>query len=122
MNFGEIYGARRFFAPRPWEEASRWLTLDPVLIEHSTAQWLPCAGTMPIVAHRGGLSDAGLSAMRDSGLKLADAVISFETRQDYIQIVSRMIAEDQRAVTPYWCPEDVVPAGGMWIDPELLRF
>jgi hypothetical protein len=59
--------------------------------------------------------------MRDSGLKLADTIISYRTRREYIDIVGGLIGLAQRAVTPYWCPEEVVPAEGMWIDPSVLR-
>ena len=122
MTLDEVYGTNCFLAPRIWEEASRWLTADLLAIEHSTAQWLPCAGRMPVVVHRGGLARAGLSAMRDSGLTLPDTIVSYRTRDEYIDIVRRMMAEAGRAVTPYWSPEDVVPAAGMWIDPSLLRW
>ncbi len=121
MSLGEIYGAKTFLAPRRWEEASRWLPYDPVLIENSTAQCLVCAGTLPVIAHQGTLSNAGLSAIRDAGLKLADTVISYRTRQDYIAAVRMMIADDLRAIAPFGCPDDVISSESMWIDPKILE-
>lgn len=108
-----------FLAPRADERWGRWHSADPHVIEFMTGQALSCGGDLPLICQRGTLSPAGLSAMRDAGLRVASQVHPYADRNDYPATVARLVSEGLRPIMPYWNPGDIGAAGEPLVAPDL---
>jgi hypothetical protein len=117
--FQEIYGKGYVYNPKLYAHDYQHFAGNLQSLEALTARELCLVGDFPIVCHAATVTDQALSLLRKAGLKIPSIRYTYQTDEEYIQLLNKLGEQNNRLIFQYPHPNDAVSPNLSWIDPEI---
>jgi len=115
-----FYPPGSFLAPRVMEELRPMSALAETEGESPSSALASVAGDMPMLCHPAALGPEALSAMADCGLTPPSEVDYYQSRAEYLALLSARVAAGGRAVATFPMPPGLMPDDGWVVPPAAL--
>lgn len=120
--FQDIYGKGYVYNPKLYAHDYQHFAGDLLSLEALTARELCLVGDFPIVCHAATVTDPALSILRKAGLNVPSIRYTYQTDEEYIQLLNKLEEKNRRLIFQYPHPNDVVSPNLSWIEPDLLVY
>ncbi len=122
LSFKEIYGDA-VYCPRASPHSSRWLSLDPVLLNARTGSPLCVVDDMPVLCSRGAATSDGLKLLTDAGFQPTPNRYTFSGDDEYYGELGRLARSGQRMIVVHaHAPGEVADEAAVVVPRDLLVY
>lgn len=118
LAFSDIYGSDVVYnARRPISDEARLGT--PQQLDTRVGHLLPIAGAMPVICPRTCSSPSIRALLRRAGLPNMPPLVSYNGREEYMQVLQQLADDGRKVVFQYVCDADSYPESLFWIDRRI---
>ncbi len=122
LTIASLYGEECIYSPKLYSTDYSHFSSDILSLEALTGRELAVSGNIPVICHKGSVTEAGMRLLKKAGLELPANLYTYQNEMEYVQILKDLESLGQSVIFQYPHPEETFSPSLHWIHPEVHAY